>query len=937
MIALKDCPAIVYVSRTKRTKELADKLTSDGFPARPFNGKMDPNDKIANQEAFIRNEIKVIVATSAFGMGVDKKDVKLVVHYDISSSLEDYVQEAGRAGRDPFLQAECYVLYNDNDLDKHFILLNQTKLSISEIQQVWKAVKDLTRLRPRICCSPLEIARQAGWDDSVSDIETRVKTAVSALESAGYVKRGRNMPHVYATSILAKDMREASFRIDQSTLFSDDERITAKRIIKSLISSRSIAAAEGDDAESRVDYLADTLGMTKEEIITAVNLMRQDGLLADSMDMSAYILASDTENRSKLILDRFAKLERFLLSQFSEDGCNLNLKELNEAAQAEGIAASSVKNLRTLLYYHTVKNYIRKSEDRESRTVKLFPAMDVFRLMDKYNRRIDICHFIAESKYIVVAAGPGSGKTRVLVHKLAALLLLEDVKHEQLLMLTFSRAAATEFKKRLMALVGNAADFVEIKTFHSYCFDLSGKIGNLEGIDDVVKNAGDMIRHGEVEPNKITKSVLVIDEAQDMDENEFNLIRALIQNNEDMRVIAVGDDDQNIYQFRGSNSKYLRSLIEDYGAVLYEMVENYRSRPNIVALGNTFAGRIENRMKSVPVEAVQREEGIVHITHHICENMAEAVVRQIRETRGNDKACVLTNTNDEALQILGLLNEQSCRAKLIQSLDGFRLYNLAEIRFLLKSIDRELRSPVIPDELWRKAKKRLSDVYADSMCLEICRNMMRDFERVYPTKYRSDLEEFIKESNYEDFYTDEKETILISTIHKAKGREFDTVYMLLNGCFMQTDENLRKLYVGMTRARNALYIHCNSDLFSADPVSGITYTEDSTVYGEPNELTLQLTHKDVVLDFFRDKKDFILSLHSGAALSVKEPYLCADINGQNVRVAKFSKICRESLENLRSRGYSVYSASVRFVVAWKGEADEDETAVLLPDLSLRRC
>ena len=76
------------------------------------------------------------------------------------------------------------------------------------------------------------------------------------------------------------------------------------------------------------------------------------------------------------------------------------------------------------------------------------------------------------SRCIVVAAGPGSGKTRVLVHKLASLLLLEDVKHEQLLMLTFSRAAATEFKQRLMELIGNAAHFVEIKTFHSYCFDL---------------------------------------------------------------------------------------------------------------------------------------------------------------------------------------------------------------------------------------------------------------------------------------------------------------------------------------------------------------------------------------------------------------------------------------------------------------------------------
>lgn len=74
-------------------------MTSDGFKALPYNGKMESNDKIANQEAFMNNEVSVIVATSAFGMGVDKSDVKLVVHYDISDSLENYVQEAGRAGR----------------------------------------------------------------------------------------------------------------------------------------------------------------------------------------------------------------------------------------------------------------------------------------------------------------------------------------------------------------------------------------------------------------------------------------------------------------------------------------------------------------------------------------------------------------------------------------------------------------------------------------------------------------------------------------------------------------------------------------------------------------------------------------------------------------------------------------------------------------------
>ena len=95
------------MSRTRKTRELSEKLTRDGFKALPFNGKMDRDDKIINQDAFMSDKVRIIVATSAFGMGVDKKDVGLVVHYDISDSLENYVQEAGRAGRDPQLEAKC--------------------------------------------------------------------------------------------------------------------------------------------------------------------------------------------------------------------------------------------------------------------------------------------------------------------------------------------------------------------------------------------------------------------------------------------------------------------------------------------------------------------------------------------------------------------------------------------------------------------------------------------------------------------------------------------------------------------------------------------------------------------------------------------------------------------------------------------------------------
>jgi len=102
-----NCPTIVYVSRTRRAEQLAAKLTEDGFPAMPYHGRMDKQLRIASQDAFMSGEVNTIVATTAFGMGVDKKDIGMVIHYDISDSLENYVQEAGRAGRDENIRADC--------------------------------------------------------------------------------------------------------------------------------------------------------------------------------------------------------------------------------------------------------------------------------------------------------------------------------------------------------------------------------------------------------------------------------------------------------------------------------------------------------------------------------------------------------------------------------------------------------------------------------------------------------------------------------------------------------------------------------------------------------------------------------------------------------------------------------------------------------------
>lgn len=175
---------------------------------------------------------------------------------------------------------------------------------------------------------------------------------------------------------------------------------------------------------------------------------------------------------------------------------------------------------------------------------------------------------------------------------------------------------AALIKELYAELIGNAAHFVEIKTFHSYCFDLLGRIGNLEDAKNVVAKAAGMINQEEVEPNRIGKTVLVIDEAQDMGAEEYALVKALMDNNEEMRVIAVGDDDQNIYEFRGADSGYMYRLAQESGSTFIEMTENYRSAHHPVDFANGFLKAIGNRMKSTPIISMRKEEGWVEVTRH---------------------------------------------------------------------------------------------------------------------------------------------------------------------------------------------------------------------------------------------------------------------------------------------------------------------------------
>ena len=120
-------------------------------------------------------------------------------------------------------------------------------------------------------------------------------------------------------------MDEARKRITASVLFGIDEIEKAVRIITSLISQKYIAKAQDSGAESRIDYLADILGLTKKEVVSVVERMRQEGILADSRDISAYLQdAGDSERKSRMLLERFAKLEQYILNHIPDESLRIS-------------------------------------------------------------------------------------------------------------------------------------------------------------------------------------------------------------------------------------------------------------------------------------------------------------------------------------------------------------------------------------------------------------------------------------------------------------------------------------------------------------------------------------------------------------------------------------------------------------------------------------
>jgi ATP-dependent DNA helicase RecQ len=132
---------IIYCQSRKGAEELASKLADDGIPALPYHAGLTTTERAKNQELFLRDKTNVICATIAFGMGINKSNVRFVIHYDLPKNIEGYYQETGRAGRDG-LPSECLLLYSSGDAVKQRRFIDEKtdpeerRIALEQLQQI---------------------------------------------------------------------------------------------------------------------------------------------------------------------------------------------------------------------------------------------------------------------------------------------------------------------------------------------------------------------------------------------------------------------------------------------------------------------------------------------------------------------------------------------------------------------------------------------------------------------------------------------------------------------------------------------------------------------------------------------------------------------------------------------------------------------------------
>ena len=315
---------IIYCATRKQTEEVAAFLKQKELAASYFHAGLSPEMKKSVQEAFICGELRAMSATNAFGMGIDKPDVRLVIHADIPGSLENYLQEAGRAGRDRS-PARCVLLYTPEDVERQFGMSARSRLTRKEIQAILRSLRNLVIKKHKengeVIATPGEILaedKEAGFErDSTTD-DTRVRTAVSWLEEAQLLTREENLVQIFPSSLRVASLEEARSRLAGKPLpeFYKQQLLA---IVDALI------AADADEGIS-TDELMGIARLSSEKIRAAFTDLEQLGIASNDTALTAYIHVG-VERASKKRFEVAALLEEALIKELRQNAPDLSKGE----------------------------------------------------------------------------------------------------------------------------------------------------------------------------------------------------------------------------------------------------------------------------------------------------------------------------------------------------------------------------------------------------------------------------------------------------------------------------------------------------------------------------------------------------------------------------------------------------------------------------------
>ena len=351
----RDAPggAIVYCATRRNTEELSAFLKDKGMAAAHFHAGLPPETKKNVQKQFVEGDLRVITATNAFGMGIDKPDVRVVIHADIPGSLENYLQEAGRAGRDREA-ARCVLLYTPEDVEKQFSMSARSRLTQREIKAILKSLRRLDRkkrLGGEVVATAGEILAEeldgSVVRDSATD-DTRVRTAVSWLEEARLLSREENEVSLFPSSLRINGVEEARARLAK-TAMTDAYRRQLLTIVETLLQ------ADPDEGVSTDDLMGRS-GLTSEGVRKALHDLEALGISSNDTALTAFVHVA-VEHSSQNRFENAVHMETALIARLQEeapdlasgDMSTLHLRRTTQALLDSGIRGVLPQIIRRLL------------------------------------------------------------------------------------------------------------------------------------------------------------------------------------------------------------------------------------------------------------------------------------------------------------------------------------------------------------------------------------------------------------------------------------------------------------------------------------------------------------------------------------------------------------------------------------------------------------